>query len=378
MIAAVLIGTGVFAGGQALAATQCSPDFYDGQRAYDGGNKNAAIEQWTRSALTGDVLSQNRLGEIYENGDHVLIDYIEAHKWYNLAANNDLQDCSGDFGNKLAAIAKKHAKEARERLQDVMTARAIGDAQEKFVLMYECKGDGRALYQLGRIYLAGFGVLQSKLDACKYFAIAASRGEQAAKDALDALNDVLKPDEIDNCQREAHKWQRPEACSASLGGGSCKGAAGVPWQNRQAALSSLGFYRGGIDGDAGPGTRAGVRKFQRSINADSTGSLTEPQICTLIESAALNGDGISQATLGEMYYSGIGKNQSNEAAVQWLQKAADRGVPGALFRLGSMYVKGGQGVDRDVAYGCKLLRDADRGGHPGAAGEIDRYCDRGD
>src|SRR5262249_10590761 len=108
-------------------------------------------------------------------------------------------------------------------------------------------------------------------------------------------------------------------------------------------------------------------------------SLTEPQICTLIESAAGNGDGISQATLGEMYYSGIGKTKNNETAVQWLQKAADRGVPGALFRLGQMYVQGEQGVDRDVSYGCKLLRQADQAGHPGAGAALDRYCggDRG-
>ncbi len=43
-----------------------------------------------------------------------------------------------------------------------------------------------------------------------------------------------------------------------------------------------------------------------------------------------------------------------------------------------MYVEGGQGVERDVSYGCKLLRDADQAGHPGASHELDRYCDRGD
>ncbi len=356
MIAAGLLGLSML-GGQALAAThECGDDFYDGTRSYEAGNKDAAVQIWTHSALAGDVMSQNRLGEVYENGDHVLINYVEAHKWYNLAANNDLQVCSGDFGNRQARLARDHAREARDRLEDQMTARAIGDAQISFVDIYECRGDSRSLYQLGRIYQSGTGLLQNSLDACKYFAIAASRGEQAAKDALDVLNQVLKPDQIDGCQREAQKWSRPsdDICIAGLAGGLCRGGAQVPWQNRQAALHALGYYRGSIDGSAGFGTRNAVRDFQRSIQADPTGNLTEPQICTLIESAASNGDGISQATLGEMYYSGIGKTKNNETAVQWLQKAADRGVPGALFRLGQMYVQGEQGVDRDVSYGCKL------------------------
>src|SRR5262249_38102096 len=36
--------------------------------------------------------------------------------------------------------------------------------------------------------------------------------------------------------------------------------------------------------------------------------------------------------------------------------------------------------DRDVSYGCKLLRQADQAGHPGAGAALDRYCggDRGD
>ncbi len=150
LFAAGVLGLGILAGGQALASTrECGDDFYDGTRAYEAGNKDAAVQIWTHSALAGDVLAQNRLGEVYENGDHVLINYIEAHKWYNLAANNDLQVCSGDFGNKQAQLARKHSQEARARLEDVMTARAIAMRETSFVDIYECKGDSRSLYQLG-------------------------------------------------------------------------------------------------------------------------------------------------------------------------------------------------------------------------------------
>lgn len=359
-------------------STSCGPDYYDGLRSYDAGNKKAAIEIWQRSALGGDVRSQYRLGEIYENGDKVLINFVEAHKWYNLAANNDLQQCSGDFGSKEARQARDHSREARDRLEDVMTNRAITDAQREVVSVYECKSDTRSLYELARIYQKGSGLPQSSIDACRYYAVAAAKNgpsSNEARDALDVLNQVLTPAQIDNCQREASKWIRPttDVCEANIGGSDCKGARRVPVANLQAALRALGFYRGPLDGSAGGSTRQAMRDFQRDLNAPPSGDLSDTQVCSLVEKAASNGDGISQATLGEMYYSGIGKSKNYDTARDWFEQAADRGVPSALFRIGSMYVEG-VGVQRDVYRGCDSLRQADRQGHPGADREISKYC----
>jgi len=381
LIAGLAFGAAVLAAVPAVAAdAQCGQDYYDGLRAYDAGNKDAAIEIWKRSALSGDVRSQYRLGEVYETGDKVLINYVEAHKWYNLAANNDLQQCSGDFDSKEAREARDHSREARDRLEDVMTNRAITDAQEKVVDIYECKDDTRSLYQLGRIYQSGAGLPQSSIDACRYYAVAAAKNgpsSSAAKDALDVLNQVLSPDQIDNCQREASTFKPPSAdvCEASTGGSSCVGASGVPMPNRQAALKALGFYHGSIDGSRGFQTRDAVRDFQRDISATPTGELTDTQICSLIERAASTGDGISQATLGEMYYSGIGKSKNYDAARDWLGQAADKGVASALYRLGTMYAKG-DGVNQDVYRGCDYLRQANSLGHPGADREMSKYCSR--
>jgi len=185
----------------------------------------------------------------------------------------------------------------------------------------------------------------------------------------------LTPDQIDNCQREASKWMRPTAdvCEASTGGGDCKGARQVPMANLQAALRALGFYRGPLDGSPGGGTREAIRDFQHDLNATPDGTLNDTQVCSLVERAASNGDTISQATLGEMYYSGIGKSKNYDNARDWFEQAADRGDASALFRLGSMYVEG-VGVQRDVYKGCDDLRQADRQGHPGADREISKYC----
>jgi TPR repeat protein len=355
---------------------KCGADYFDGLRAYDAGNKDAAVQIWTRSALEGDVRSQNRLGEIYERGDHVLINFVEAHKWYNLAANNDLQHCSGDFGSKEARQARDQARNSRDRLQDLMTNRAIADARNEIVDIYECRSNPHALFELGRMYQSGRGLPQSSIDACRYYAVAAAHGLREAKDALNVLNGVLKPAQIDNCQRQAAAWSRPSTtiCAAAIGGSSlCKGGRQVPWANRQAALKALGFYHQGIDGAPGPATRAAIRRFQGSINANPTGHFTDPQICSLIERAASNGDGISEATLGEMYFSGIGKTKNYDSARDWLEQAADRGVPSALYRLGTMYVEG-FGVTKDFYRGCRYLRQADSLGHPAADRALNKYC----
>ena len=54
----------------------------------------------------------------------------------------------------------------------------------------------------------------------------------------------------------------------------------------QASLERLGLYAGGIDGIFGPGTRAAISAFQRSIDAEATGNLTVEQLERLRIAAA--------------------------------------------------------------------------------------------
>ena len=54
----------------------------------------------------------------------------------------------------------------------------------------------------------------------------------------------------------------------------------------QIALNRLGLYSGAIDGVFGPGTRAGVAAFQRSIGVTADGTLTEAQLGRLRVEAA--------------------------------------------------------------------------------------------
>jgi peptidoglycan hydrolase-like protein with peptidoglycan-binding domain len=50
----------------------------------------------------------------------------------------------------------------------------------------------------------------------------------------------------------------------------------------QEALRRLGFYKEGVDGIFGPGTRAAIRRFQGDISAEKTGRLTAEEASRLV------------------------------------------------------------------------------------------------
>ena len=61
-------------------------DYETGQRAWDAGHLNEALAQWRLAADAGDRRAMLALGRLYVQGLGALQDYLEAHKWFNLAA----------------------------------------------------------------------------------------------------------------------------------------------------------------------------------------------------------------------------------------------------------------------------------------------------
>jgi TPR repeat protein len=69
-----------------LAAPVAAGPFEDGVAAYKRGDYASALRLWPPLAEQGDPDAQNLLGLMYDNGHVVLQDYVQAHKWSNLAA----------------------------------------------------------------------------------------------------------------------------------------------------------------------------------------------------------------------------------------------------------------------------------------------------
>ena len=69
----------------------------EGWEAYDRGRYARAIHKWRPLAKAGDADSQSALGVMYEHGIGVPKDYVRAHAWYSLAAEQ---------GSKIASESK--------------------------------------------------------------------------------------------------------------------------------------------------------------------------------------------------------------------------------------------------------------------------------
>ena len=85
-----------------------------GQRAWEAGRTDEALAQWQAAAGSGDRRAMHALGRAYLRGLGVLQDYVEAHKWLNLAASR----------GAAAAVAK------RDALAEKMTPAQVAQAQE--------------------------------------------------------------------------------------------------------------------------------------------------------------------------------------------------------------------------------------------------------
>ena len=100
-----------------LAAPVLAGPFEDGDAAYQNGDYATAMRLWQPLAEQGDAIVQFRLGLLYYWGHGVLQDsvqdYVEAHKWFNLAA----------------ARGNKHAAGNRDWLAKKMTPDQIEEAQ---------------------------------------------------------------------------------------------------------------------------------------------------------------------------------------------------------------------------------------------------------
>jgi len=63
-------------------------DLYRAADAYNAGDYETALMLWRQLAEWGYEDAQQALGFMYKNGRGVTQDYVQAHKWYNLAVSN--------------------------------------------------------------------------------------------------------------------------------------------------------------------------------------------------------------------------------------------------------------------------------------------------
>jgi hypothetical protein len=86
-------------------------------------------------------------------------------------------------------------------------------------------------------------------------------------------------------------------------------------------------------------------------------SVDLPKAFSLFASAARDGDAYAAYHLGMMYQNGMAVARDSKAAARWLQFAASRQIPAAMFALANLYLSG-DGVKRDEQAAGRLIEKA--------------------
>ena len=148
------------------------------------------------------------------------------------------------------------------------------------------EGDGRAMLELGRLYLQGLGVIQDYVEAHKWLNLAASRGEAVALEERDALAAKMTPEQVAGAQERAAAWQPGDDLAQDEESSSVPAAdTGQPppqaIRAAQSLLAALGYPSGPADGIWGQGTRAAYQAFLRDAGLPQAEVLTPQALRTM-------------------------------------------------------------------------------------------------
>ena len=243
-----------------------------------GGDLDAAIPLLRRAALKGIAPAQYDLGKIYELGQGVDQDLIQARSLIARAAEQGHVGAMYDLALFMAEGEGGPADEA--------------GAADWFRRAAD-HGFADAQYNLGVMYAEGIGVEQDPAEALYWFQLAARQGDSGAALEVRNLSARLPEAVVADVGQMADRWEETPAMALANGRfGAQRWNTGNPLQVQavQTALSRLGYLGGEADGVLGPQTAAAIRDYQRSENLPVTGTVT-PQLIDRLNAGAARGRG---------------------------------------------------------------------------------------
>ncbi len=205
---------------------------------YDGGQKRQAFEMYYQSAQQGVADSQYMVSQMLLFGESVPTNSSEGLQWLEKAAQQDHAQAARDLGVFLLN-GEFDLRPDTQRATWLLERAAAGN-------------DTFSMLTLGYLYLTGYGVTRNTQTAAYWYGLASQNGEAVPLEWQDAQ--LLA----------ATKTPPPYQAKADL-------QARV--KRAQTGLKALGYYKSGVDGIAGPGTVAAVRKFQKDQQLEVNGRI---------------------------------------------------------------------------------------------------------
>jgi TPR repeat protein len=160
----------------ATPAMAAADPLADAVKAIEAGRHAQAAQMLLPLANAGNSLAQFRLGSLYYNGQGVPEDEKQAIYWWKKAAAQGYAEAMFQLGSAY--------------LFGSQTAKIVPDPDREAATWYfqaASAGHAEAQYHLGLLFLAGKGVVDSRVEAARWMKKAAAQGHPEAKKALAAI-----------------------------------------------------------------------------------------------------------------------------------------------------------------------------------------------
>ena len=173
-------------------STPAWADDQAGAEAFERGDYSTALRELRPLAEHGDSLAQSMLGWMYEWGEGVPKDYMQARLWYEKAAAQGFAPAQTNLG----ALYNN--------------GRGVPQDYEQARLWYEkaaAQGFPDAQFSLGQMYAKGQGVPQNHVQAHMWYNLAAANGEENGTKWRDFVARMMTPVQIAKAQKLAREWK---------------------------------------------------------------------------------------------------------------------------------------------------------------------------
>ena len=243
--------------------------------------RNHAKDNILELANEGDVLAQATVAWGYREGYGTAVDFFEAVKWVQKAAEQGLARAQYDLGRMY-----------RNGYRNGTGVEQSDEKAAEWYLKAAEQGFASAQYNLGAMYLHGTGVERSYEKAAGWYLKAAKQGLADAQYKLGLMYKCGTG--VTRSYEKAAEWVQ-KAAEQGFADAQCK----------------LGLM---YEDDTGV-----AQSYEKAVE--------------WYLKAAEQGDAQAQYNLGVMYANGTGVEQSYEKAREWLQKAAKQGHASAKEQL---------------------------------------------
>jgi TPR repeat protein len=144
-----------------------------------------------RRAIGADAEAASAIGVMYYAGEGVPQDFVEAAKWWRMAAEQ------GDaFAQSVLGNMYKKGQGVRQDYAEM----------EKWFRMAAEQGNAAAQHNLGIMYANGEGGPQDYVLAHMWFNLAAAQGGEDSKKTRDLVAKLMTSEQLAEAQRLAREW----------------------------------------------------------------------------------------------------------------------------------------------------------------------------